>query len=73
MTRWITPALPLYGNGHALAARESGAAGLIYHAGETALHAREHFAGLNTPVVGSLSSAVRKVLAGSHPAAEWGT
>jgi phosphoglycolate phosphatase-like HAD superfamily hydrolase len=49
----------------ALAARECGVACLLYHAGEHALHALEHFADLQVPVVTGLRQAVADVLDGT--------
>ncbi|GAU66496.1 putative hydrolase [Streptomyces sp. NBRC 110611] len=46
----------------AQAARECGVRCLLYHSGEDALHAREHFAELRVPVVESLTGAVSQLL-----------
>ncbi|BEL04575.1 HAD-IA family hydrolase [Actinoplanes sichuanensis] len=49
----------------ALAARECGLRCVIYHAGDDALHAREHVTALGVPVVSSLQAAVDVAL-GDH-------
>jgi phosphoglycolate phosphatase-like HAD superfamily hydrolase len=40
------------------AARECGVRCVVYHPGRTALHARDHFAGLDVPIVATLRAAV---------------
>ncbi|GAA4609050.1 phosphoglycolate phosphatase-like HAD superfamily hydrolase [Actinoplanes octamycinicus] len=47
----------------ARAAAACGVRCLLYHAGDDALHARDHFAGLGVPVIGSLREAVEVALA----------
>jgi phosphoglycolate phosphatase-like HAD superfamily hydrolase len=49
----------------ARAARECGAACLLYHAGEDALHAIDHFDDLGVPIVHSLTEAVTEILCGA--------
>lgn len=46
----------------ALAARECGVPCLLYHSGDDALHAREHFEELNVPVIETLAGAVSQLL-----------
>ena len=51
----------------ARAAAECGVACLIYHPGEEALHAREHFADFGVRVVGTLVEAVEVAVVGVRP------
>lgn len=48
----------------ALAAQACGVRCLLYHAGEHALHSRDHFSSLDTPVVETLREAVELALGG---------
>jgi phosphoglycolate phosphatase-like HAD superfamily hydrolase len=48
----------------ARAAEACGVRCLVYHAGEDALHVRDHFAGVDAPVISSLQAAVDAALAG---------
>ncbi|HEX5994354.1 MAG TPA: HAD-IA family hydrolase [Jiangellales bacterium] len=48
-----------------LAAQECGTRYLIYHSGDDALHARDHFVELGVPVVASLRAAVEQVIGGA--------
>jgi phosphoglycolate phosphatase-like HAD superfamily hydrolase len=51
----------------ARAARECGTRCVLYHPGEDALHAREHFADAGVPVVPTLTAAVRLLLGSRSP------